>query len=308
MMRDELPGLIRIGPRIIQTDAEFARLQALQAAALTPWDVAVASPSSPTEGRVALNAVARAFPEFFHQARTVDDRAVGCLATVPAYWGGSAQALPDLHYYEHNLRFSRRRTLALNLMHRSAQALPWTRMAFDRAAAGLRRQRLHGANSIVLVGMAIDPEYQGLQLPALFFDAVKRSARSLGLRHIIAPVRPGGYGQYKALRNTGHSAELFKDYCTLRNLEGWPMDPWLRMLARQGAEFLRPEPRSVRIERPLAAFEHLRRSFKPDSWYSPEPDVWECGETPTWYVDRARGSVTSVEPNLWGRLRWDPNA
>lgn len=308
MMRDELPGLIRIGPRIIQTDAEFARLQTIRTAALTPWDVGSPSVTSLTEGRVALNAVAGAFPEFFYQARTIDDRAVGYFTAVPGYWGGAVQALPDLHYYHHNLRFDRRQMLALSLAHRSAQVLPWSRRVFERLAGRLRHQRLNGANSMVVVAQAVDPDFQGVQqLPALFFEAVKRSARSLGLRHIIAPVRPGGYGQYKALRNTGHSAELFKEYCSLRNLENWPMDPWLRLLARQGAEFLRAEPRSLRIERPLASFERLRRSFKADSWYSPEPDVWECGETPTWYVDRARGMVTSVEPHLWGRLRWDPN-
>jgi GNAT superfamily N-acetyltransferase len=308
MMRDELPGLIRVGPRVIQTDAEFAHLQAIRTASFTPWSVDVPGKASFTDGRVAMNAVARAFPEFFHQARTVDEQAVGYFATVPGYWGGSAQALPDLHYYSGNLHFGRRQMLALGLAHRSAQALPWTRGAFDRLAAGMRRERLRGANAIVLVGMAIDPAFQGMQLPAMFFDAAKRSARSLGLRHIIAPFRPSGYGQYKALRNGTHSAELFKEYCLLRTLEGWPMDAWLRVVARHGAEFLRAELRSYRIERPLARFEQLRQSFKPGSWYSPEPDVWECGETPTWYVDRARGTVTSVEPSLWGRLRWDPTA
>lgn len=306
MMRDELPGLIRVGPRVIQTDAEFAHLQSMRAAGSTPWYVDTASATSLTEGRLAMNAVAQAFPEFFHQARTLDLRAVGYVATVPGYWGGGAQALPDLHYYLHNLRFAYRQMLSLGLAHRCGQAMPWTGAAFRRIAATLREERLRGANSIVMVGIAIDREYSRMPMPSLFFDAVKRSARSLGLRHIIAPFRPAGYGQFKALKNATHSADLFKEYCAMRGLDGLAADPWLRSVARHGVEFLRAEPRSYRIERALVSFERLRHTFKPDSWYSPEPDVWECGETPTWYVDRARGTVTSVEPNLWGKLRWDP--
>lgn len=308
MMRDELPGLVRVGPRVIQSDAEYAHLQAMRAASSTPWYVDVADPASLTEGRLAMNAMARAFPEFFYQARTLDSRAVGYLAAVPGYWGGGVQALPDLHYFMNNLRLGYRQMLALGLAHRGAQALPWSRrLVFDRMALALRDQRLEGANSLVIVSLAIDPDYQRMPLPALFFDAMKRAARNLALRHILAPFRPSGYGQFKALRNATHTVELFKEYCAMRGLDGFAADPWLRAVARHGVEFLRAEPRSHRVERTLANFERLRQTFKPDSWYSPEPDVWECGETPTWYVDRARGTVTSVEPNLWGRVRWDPS-
>ena len=77
----------------------------------------------------------------------------------------------------------------------------------------------------------------------------------------------------------------------------------MRTVFRQGAEFVRIEPRSFRVARSIARFEEFRARFKPESWYSPTPDVWECGETPTWYVDRCKGAVVSVEPNIWGVIQ-----
>ena len=69
---------------------------------------------------------------------------------------------------------------------------------------------------------------------------------------------------------------------------------------RQGARLVRPVPRSLAIKGSLAKFDRVRRSFRPNDWYSPAPDVWECGETCTWYVDRARKLAISVESNCWG--------
>ncbi len=302
MRHEALAGLVRISPRVIATDAEFAHMHAMRLAGFTPWYVdATPRPSSLREGRVTMNALAHAFPEFFHQARLVDNRAIGYFATIPGSWSGAAQALRDLDFYRRGF-LTRCEILELGMAWRCAQALPARHAAFDWLAAKLRAKRLASANSIVLVAMTIDPQFQGLRLPTLFFDAVKRAARSLGLCHVIGPFRPVSYGLYKAQRRAPHSSELFSEYCALRDVHGWPVDPWWRTVARNGAEFLRPEPRSLTVEHPLDTFERLRHTFQPERWYSPQPDVWECGETPTWYVDRARGLVASVEPNLWVRL------
>ena len=305
MMPDELSDLVHIGTRVIRSDAEFAHMQAIRTAGFTPWYIDAHNPSSFTNGRVTMNAVAQAFPEFFHEARTGDNRAVGYLATIPGYWSGTIHTLSNLHDYRQGFRLGRRQIRQLGLAWRCAQAIPALRPAFDWLTTKLREELLVGANSIVLVAMTIDPEFQGMRLPTMFFDAVKRAARGLGLTHIIAPFRPVSYGQYKAIQQTTHSAELFNEYCALRDAQDLPVDPCLRAAARNGAEFLRPEPRSFTIERPLDKFERLRHTFNREQWYSPQPDIWECGETPTWYVDRARSVVTSVEPNLWGRLRLD---
>ena len=79
-------------------------------------------------------------------------------------------------------------------------------------------------------------------------------------------------------------------------------------MVRLGARLLVPVERSFCIDHSLSRFERLRRDFKPGEWYSPWPDVWECGETCTWYVDRARRLVRSAEPNLWGVFDLGPQA
>ena len=131
---------------------------------------------------------------------------------------------------------------------------------------------------------------------------MQRKASELGMRYVISPFRPSAYGKYKAERQATHSSALFNDYCNLKTNEGLPKDPWLRSLAFQGAEFIKIEPRSVRVQHSLETFRMFKQRYKPEAWYSPMPDVWECGETPTWYVDRGLKVVISVEPNLWGRI------
>jgi hypothetical protein len=59
-------------------------------------------------------------------------------------------------------------------------------------------------------------------------------------------------------------------------------------------------PRALSQVRPLARFEAFKRRHRPDEWYSPAPDIWECGETCSWYIDRARRLAVSWEPNYWG--------
>jgi hypothetical protein len=157
-----------------------------------------------------------------------------------------------------------------------------------------------GANAVFLIAITVDPDYRKQNLPRYLIDAATQAARRLGCDYVAAPFRPTAYGAYKAERRLAHSDQLFIEYCQRTNAEGLPLDPWLRAVVRLGARLLKPVPRSLVIKGPLAKFERLRSSFRAADWYSPATDVWECGETCTWYVDRARRLASSVEPNLWG--------
>ena len=222
------------------------------------------------------------------------------LNTVPAYWSGDPLALHDLHYYLDALKIERRRAMQLRRVYvLTVEVLkrPWL---FDTATRAFRRRRLLGANCIVLVSIAVDPQYRGLHVPFRLISRVKDTAKRLGLKYVASPFRPDAYGGFKAERRATHSPDLFEQYCCLRTPEGLPRDPWMRVLARSGVQFVRPMPRSYRVPGPLARFEELRRTLRPESWYSIGSDIWECGETPTWYVDRFKEQVLSVEPNIWG--------
>lgn len=291
-----------VGPRFLRDQREYEHWHEIRLRGFTEWYVGRTPPRSFQHGRHVANATARLFPEFLPQVRTDQDEPVAYLNTVPGFWCGDRQALHDLHYHADTLQFGGLKTLLLGSSFLMAQRLGLLRL-FDAAAAPFRSRKLSGANCIVLIGMTVDPAYQSMNIPSLLFSSVKGAARRLGMKYIVAPFRPNAYGQYKAERRAAHSTGLFDEYCTARNEHGLPRDPWMRTVSRQGVDFVRIEPRSFRVARSMARFEEFRRTFKPESWYSPTPDVWECGETPTWYVDRCKGEVVSVEPNIWGVIQ-----
>jgi GNAT superfamily N-acetyltransferase len=285
-------------------EAEYRHFHDIRVLGFTHWYVGRDRPKMGL-ARMKANARTGLFPDFFYQVRTEGGRAIAYLATVPGYWSGDAQALQDLQYHADAFSFPAGKLFLLALLHAAtveALRAPWL---FDAAMGAYRREKLSGCNSIVLTAMTVDPAYQRSGIPALLLSAVRATARRLRMRHIIAPLRPNAYGSYKAERRAAHSNALFEEYCGSRNPEGLPRDPWLRSAARMGARFLKIEPRSFRVTRSLDEFEAFRQRHNPDRWYSTAADVWECGETPTWYVDRGRKQAVSVEPNLWGAFPVD---
>lgn len=293
------------GPRFFRDQGEYERWHQIRVLGFTEWSVGRTVGPGFRNSRHVANAKARLFPEFLYQVRTDEGKAVAYLNTVPAFWAGDRQALHDLNYYDDTLQFGRAQTLLLGSSFLVASRLGMLPL-FDAATAAYRNRKLAGVNCVVLVGMTVEPAYHGQGIPSILFSALKDAARRLGVKCILGPFRPNAYGQYKAERHVAHSNGLFEEYCTARSPEGLPRDPWMRAVFRQGVEFLRIEPRSVRVVRSIEEFESFRRRFKPESWYSPTADVWECGETPTWYLDRCRGRAVSVEPNIWGVIPVPP--
>jgi hypothetical protein len=291
-----------IGARYIRDQEEYRHWHKIRLLGFTEWYVGGPEKSSRRFDRHAANAKARLFPEFFYQVRTREGRPVAYLATVPGYWSGENQSLQDLPYYEETLNFSKTKMRLLTWLYLITVEFLRIPRLFDALTARYRQQKLDGSNCIVLLAMTIDPEFQRLQIPTRLLSAVKSTARILGMKYVIGPFRPNAYGKYKAEQGVAHSNPLFEQYCSLKNDQDLPQDPWMRVVSRNGAQFVKLEYRSYRVSHSIEAFERLRRNFKPESWYSPAPDTWECGETPTWYVDYCKKTVLSVEPNIWGYI------
>jgi len=305
MNRNMTASEFSVGTRYLGKDSEHRHWRDIRALGFTEWYVGRLPKRFLAFHRHAENATAYLFPEYFYQVRTDDGRPVAYLATVPAYWSGDKHALQTYGYYAGTLKFGRLKTRLLTAFYVLVIEMLHMPKVFSVIASRFRERKLSGANCIVLLAMVIDPAYQKTRIPALLFDAVTRTARRLGMKHVLSPFRPNAYGQYKAERRVAHSNALFEEYCNLKNDENLPHDPWLRAVARNGAQFLRIEYRSLTISRSLDRFERFRKNHRPESWYSPIPDTWECGETPTWYVDRHKQVAMSVEPNIWGVVRVD---
>jgi hypothetical protein len=304
-MPDATSEAVHVAARRFRNAAEFDRWRAIRTAGFGEWYVGPPVARRAWLQRQSANARARLFPEFLREARTAEGLPVGYVATVPGYWNGCPQGLHDLHHYDVTLSLSPARDRAVALLHWTVVECLAAPRLFDAALARFRQRRIAGANAIVLVAMTIDPAHRGRRIPTAFLDDVRVTAARLGFAHVIAPFRPNAYGEYKAARRATHDPALFDEYCALRNDDGLPVDPWLRVLARHGARFVRTEPRSCSVYGPVETFDAYRSRHRPEAWYSPVPDVWECGETPTWYVDRCRRTVRSIEPNIWGVLPAD---
>ena len=111
-------------------------------------------------------------------------------------------------------------------------------------------------------------------------------------------------------------------YCAQTRPDGLPRDPWLRALTRRGMQQLRLDPRAMAIEATAAELDGWRASYRPEAWWQVtesaeitalvdwlQPheldridEIWECGETGTWFCDRAAGEAIYLETNVWGEV------
>lgn len=171
-------------------------------------------------------------------------------------------------------------------------------------------------NTMGLLSASVRPDHQGEGLADRLLDGALAVALDLGLDALFSPFRPSGFGRHKA--RTGDVD--FVAYCAARTAEGVPLDPWLRILSRRDMVPLKVVEGAMVVPATVAELDDHRASWRPDAWYRIddadaldllarrhaglgviEPDeVWECGETGWWYVDRSRGRAEYVEPNLWG--------
>lgn len=305
-MTEELE--VTCSPRYFRTEEEYQRWFEIRSLGFTEWYLPRKSRWSYASNRHTANCKAALFPEFLHQLRTADGTAIGYLETVPGYWSGEPEALHDLEYIDRAFRFGRIKLAVLTWCYLIAVEVLRMPRLFAPLASKVRAMRLTGANTVFLESISIAPEYRKHKLPPLLVESAKASARKLGFRYVAAPFRPNAYGKYKAARRTRNSEALFKEYCGLRDENQLPVDPWLRTVVRLGAKLLKPELRSFEVQHPISEFERFRKTYRPDEWYSPAKDIWECGETCTWYIDHSRRIAVSVEPNYWGYFDLQPAA
>ena len=290
------------GPLHFRDQAEFEGFWKLKQAAWTEW---YASPQSNPRAilqRWLYNGKALCFSEFYREIRTEAGTIAGYLFATPAFWDGKVESLKSLDYYDswHNYK-SKYYMLAFGAASIIFQSLKLNRL-FRYLLTSFREKKLKGKNTVVLTALFVDSAFRGQKIPTRLFQSIKVEVRKLGYQWLISPFRPSEYGRYKLESGLLHSQETFTDYCYRKREDGLPVDGWLRALTRNRMVMLKPEVESFSVTRPLDRFDEFRKKHKPNQWYQPAPDVWECGETQTWYVDEEKGEVRSVEPDLWGMI------
>jgi hypothetical protein len=132
----------------------------------------------------------------------------------------------------------------------------------------------------------VDPRSRGRGLSRDALRAMVDLARARGLGALIAPVRPTAKSAYPL-------APMDR-YVRWENADGLPLDPWIRVHTRMGADILRVAPRTIVIEGSVADWERWTDMRFPDSGSYVVP-----GALQPVVIDRAKDEGRYEDPNVW---------
>jgi GNAT superfamily N-acetyltransferase len=155
------------------------------------------------------------------------------------------------------------------------------RAAADHAAG-------RAPTALCAIAAMVDPRYRGQGMSPAAVRAMVDLARARGLRSLIAPVRPAGKSAYPLAP--------MERYVRWENGDGLPLDPWIRVHVRMGAERLPVVPRTIVIEGSVADWERWTDLRFPDSGSYVVP-----GALQPVLIDRDRDSGRYEDPNVWMR-------
>ena len=134
------------------------------------------------------------------------------------------------------------------------------------------------------LALSVGPEQQGRHLSSFMLNAMRDAARNVGLRSVIAPVRPTLKAKYPLI--------AIERYVEWRRGDGSHFDPWVRIHERVGGEILAPAPDSMRIDAPVADWQDWAGMQFPE-----DGDYIVPGMLAPLVVSDGVG--THVEPNVW---------
>lgn len=155
-----------------------------------------------------------------------------------------------------------------------------------RAADDTAAQR--EPTALCALAAMVDPAYRGRGMSPVAVRAMVDLARAHRLGSLIAPVRPAAKSAYPLAP--------MERYVRWQNADGLPLDPWIRVHARMGAEMLTVAPRTIVIEGTVADWECWTDMRFPDSG----PYVVPGALQPV-VIDREQDAGRYEDPNVWMR-------
>lgn len=185
------------------------------------------------------------------------DRVVGCGHSVPFVWDGTPADLPE----------SIAAILERAVRARAEQVKPTTLSALAALVGG--KQRGQGLSRVII-------------------ETMRGMAAQWKLDALVAPVRP--------TLKPAYPLTPMERYVRWTDEEGLPVDPWMRVHARMGAEVVRVIPRAMVIAGPVRQWEAWTDMRFPDSG----PYVVPGALQPV-VIDRERDEGRYEDPNVWIR-------
>ncbi|NGO73384.1 hypothetical protein [Streptomyces boncukensis] len=181
---------------------------------------------------------------------------LGWLDTAPAHWDGTDAGLPG----------------------------GWDDL-MRRAVRGLRAGRR--PDTLAMMSLSVLPAARGAGLGRTAIELTRALAGRLGLRAVLAPVRP------TAKCACPHVP--MADYARRRRADGWPEDPWLRTHLRAGGRTAGVAEQSTVLEAPLGDWAGWGASVPRSAG---ERAFTVAGALAPVRVTRL-GTGRYVEPNVW---------
>lgn len=146
-------------------------------------------------------------------------------------------------------------------------------------------------NCVSALEIVVRPDRRGTGLATEMVRAMVSNVDRLGFRQLVAPVRPSE----KHLEPETPMSEYVRQV----REDGLPVDGWMRIHARLGAEILSVCPNSMAISGTLAQWR---------DWtglpFENSGDVIVPGALVPVHVDVEQGHAVYVEPNVWMVHRW----
>ncbi|MFG2818452.1 N-acetyltransferase [Kitasatospora sp. NPDC048365] len=208
-----------------------------------------------------LGRVPELFPEFVLVATDADGELVGRGLSVPFHQANPKRAagLPDRGW---------------------DMVLLW---AFADHARGDR------PDLVTALEIAVRPDLQGRGLSGVLLGAMRDNARRHGFPAVVAPVRPSA-------KHLEPQSPMSEYAFRVREQDGLPHDPWLRVHVRAGATVEKVAPASMTIAGSLAEWrEWTGLPFDTDG-----PVTVPTALAPV-HCDLAADSAVYLEPNVWVR-------
>ena len=185
------------------------------------------------------------------------DRVVGCGHSVPLVWDGQPANLPE--------------SMA-EILERAVRA---------------RAERVRPSTLSALAAL-VGIEQRGQGLSRVIIETMRGMAAQWKLDALVAPVRP--------MLKSAYPLTPMERYVRWTDDEGLPVDPWMRVHARMGAEVVRVIPRAMVIAGTVRAWEAWTQMRFPDSG----PYVVPGALQPVG-IDRERDEGRYEDPNVWMR-------
>jgi hypothetical protein len=153
-----------------------------------------------------------------------------------------------------------------------------------RAAEDTTKNR--APTTLSALAALVAPAHRGKGVSAILLRAMQALAASTRLGSVIAPVRPTMKERYPLAP--------MERYVRWTREDGGPMDPWIRMHWRLGAEMLRVIPRAMVIVGSVAEWEDWTEMRFPDSG-----DYVVPGALQPVRIDRDQNEGRYEDPNVW---------